>query len=158
MSQVHEMVFPEPLKEVISFFISDDVQILTVKDLNKWESFLKVVFSKSTHYQKKENSTYEEHVRQFKVVSVIKSSRFKAGDLFWVWEKPAYSLDSIKLEHEEGILESPVVEVREPDYPVEGDKLIVFIKKLDKQNDKLSELYSISFQEGVKDEKEIKKK
>ncbi len=155
VSQVDVMDFSEPLKEVISF-ISEDVQILIVKDLKKWESFLKIVFPKSTHYQKKESSTYEEHVQQFEVISVIKSGRFKTGDLFWVWDEPAYCLDAIKLDHEQGILESPIVEVRTPDYPVEGDNFIVFIRKVDKKNKKFPEVFSISFKEGVKAEKEIK--
>ncbi len=155
VSQVDAMDFSEPLKEVISF-ISEDVQILIVKDLKKWESFLKIVFPKRTHFQKKESSTYEEHVQQFEVVSVIKSCRFKTGDIFWVWDEPAYTLDAIKLAHEQGILESPIVEVRTPDYPVEGDNLIVFIKKVDKKNKKFPEVFSISFIEGVKAEKKIK--
>ncbi len=152
VSQVHEMNFSEPLKEVI---ISDDVHILIVKDLEKWEPFLKVTLPKRTHYQKKRSSTYEEHVLQFEVISVIRSDKFKKGELFWIWKKPAYSLNLIKMDHEQGILKSPIVRVRTPDYPIEGDKFIVFINKTDKKNEKFPEIFNISLREGVKAEKEI---
>ncbi len=50
VSQVHEMNFSEPLKEVI---ISDDVHILIVKDLEKWKPFLKVTLPKREHIIRK---------------------------------------------------------------------------------------------------------
>lgn len=147
----------QPLEEYLASGIGDDIQILMVKGPEKTEVFREVTFPKETHYEKKEETNYKEFVYQYSVEKVIHSDSFNSGDRFWVWEEPAYGYEEMKLYHEEGALESPIVTEEKPNYPIKGDRMIVFVAETGLENPSYPKTYHIIKKEGVGAEKKIKK-
>ncbi|MCD4812401.1 hypothetical protein K8S19_01710 [bacterium] len=156
MSQIHiEEVDAVPLGEYIQERVSEDTHILLVKGSIKSELFKDVTFPKETHYQKGKETGYQEFVFQYQVEAVIRSDKFKAKDVFWVWKEPAYTYDDMKRYHEEGMLGSPIVLEEKPNYPIKGDRLIVFITNSELENKACPETYIINKKEGMGASEEI---
>jgi hypothetical protein len=147
----------EPLSETIGRMSAND-HIVIVKGPISTKTFLKVVFPKETHFQKTEETTYEEFVFEYEVMDIIKTDSFKTGDHFWAWQKPNYDLEDTRRYHEEGFSQSPDIPVRKPNYPLEDDRHIAFARKIDsKSTQEFPEVFSIWAEEGIGAEPEIRK-
>jgi hypothetical protein len=167
VSQVSFEFIDTPLQEYIDQ-LSEDDHILIVKDLVSSKWLLKVNLPKKTHFEKKEESIYSEDVNEFEVIDVIKSKHFKKGDRIWSWDEPAYNFRAIKLYHEEGVLGSPILLRRKEKYPNHGTTMIIFARKLDREdnesfepykaivNPEVTDIFSFYVKEGLQAEKEIR--
>jgi hypothetical protein len=146
----------EPLSRTIDRLSAND-HIVIVKGPISSKTFLKVVFPKETHFEKAEETTYEEFVSEYAVIDVIRSDFFKAGDRFWAWQEPNYDLEDTRKYHETGFSRSPDILVREPRYPLKGDRHIAFARKMDsKSTHDFPEVFSILAEEGMGAEPEIR--
>jgi hypothetical protein len=155
MSQIWYNVVSIPLADVIARIEADD-HIVVVEGPAAHEVFRREIFPIETHHMHAEESVYEEFISQYRVVRVIFSSSVKTGDDIWVWSKPAYSHNDVKRYHEIGLSRSPVIEKRESDYPVTGNRFIAVISHLPvKSCDRFLRVYTIKAQEGEEAESEI---
>ncbi|MGA2508378.1 MAG: hypothetical protein ABSF80_12985, partial [Chitinispirillaceae bacterium] len=138
--------------------LSASDHIVIVKGPISSKIFLKVVFPKETHFKKAEETVYEEFVWEYDIVNAIKSDSFKSGDHFWAWREPNYDLEDTRKYHETGFSRSPNILVREPHYPLKGDRHIAFVSKLvSKSTLEFPEVFSIWAEEGMDAETEIQK-
>jgi hypothetical protein len=146
----------EPLSQTISRLSAND-HIVIVRGPITSKIYLNVIFPKKNHFKKAEETTYEEFVYKYAVIDIIKSKSFKTGDLFWVWKKPYYTQKNIKTYHEIGLLCSPDILKREPNYPLEGDHHIAFVRKMNSKSSKeFPDVFSIQAEEGMDAEPEIR--
>jgi hypothetical protein len=148
MSTVHHMAITSPMEAFVDQLTNRD-HILILKGPLAGKTFKKIVLPRRTHHSWLQESTYEEIVYHYQVVEAIRSDRFKKDDLIWVWSEPDYSLDSIKMHHEEGILESPAILTREPEFEIKGDLRLVIATQLDKGSSEFSVVYAFTMEEGA---------
>jgi hypothetical protein len=106
--------------------------ILIVEADGKTKKYYEVIYSKDTHHNKETETIYKEDVTGFKIIEVLKSATLKVGNNFWLWQKPAYDLYAIKMEHEQDMTESPIVEIYSSTYKINGEQRIVFLKNINK--------------------------
>jgi hypothetical protein len=148
MSQVDYHTERIPLENVVNRTTKDD-HIIIVRGPVAYKIFIKTVFPKETHYEKTSESIYEEFISAYCITEVIQSQRLKIGDSLWVWEKPAYSFEDVKRYHEEGFSSSPVIRKREPEFPFEGDSVIMFASQcLEKSSEQYPYVYNSRAIEG----------
>jgi len=145
-----------PLKEYINNRLSEHEHVLLVKGLYG-EIFTEIKFPESTHYLKEQETIYQELVGKYQVESVIRSDKFKEKDIFWVWEPPNYSLADVERYHKEGLSQSPVIIKAKTNYPIEGDRFIVFMTESIHKNQKYPVTYEIEAREGEGALEEINK-
>jgi len=106
--------------------------ILVAEDLNKTDIYKEKKFPKETHFQKKEETIYRDFYKVFKVKKVIKSDKIKVGELIKVYQIPAYPEELVRQSHEEGMLESPIVEESTPRFPSKESTKIIFLQNFEK--------------------------
>ncbi len=155
MSQVTHVEYEKPISEMMEGAYNSDILIVEGPIENK--EFQHIVFPKETHFEKKTKSEYIDHVSAYKVLEVLQSTSLKPGDTIWVWKEPAYTLEDIKKAHEQGLLESPSVRVRTPDFPIEGNRILVFAMKAEVRTKEFPSVYSFWLEEGIAAKKEVKK-
>lgn len=104
--------------------------IVVGRDLKQRKTTKEIVFPKSTHHKKQEETTYREFARRFEVKRIIKSdleSPPKVGSVIDVWVEPAYDEHATRLFHEQGASESPIVLEARPRCRPAGDEVILFL-------------------------------
>jgi len=154
LSQVINEYITVPLEETVDSVLLNG-HILIAEHTGVSETFFEKIFPKETHYEKKEESLYSEHINKYQIKEILKSDTFKVGEMFWTWEEPAYSLSDIKKYHESNFLPSPIILQYEPNYPADDGKKILFIDITDKKNEIHSEIYIIIAHEGIEAKDEI---
>ena len=154
MSQVINKYITVPIEETVDNALLRG-HILIVEHTGFSETFFEKTFPKETHYEKEEESLYSEYINKYQVIEIIKSDTFKAGEVFWVWEEPAYSLSDVKKYHESNFLSSPIILQYEPNYPSGDEQKILYMDITDKKNEKHPEIYKIIAHEGIEAKEEI---
>lgn len=155
MSSVLYSFYYSPLSDVVNRLAPDD-QVVIVQGLST-KIFQKTVFPQETHYRKREESVYEEFVAEYVVTGTIRSTVFRAGDRFWVWEEPSFSYEDVRRCHETGFSRSPDILEREPEFPLEQDRFIAFVSPCTlKSSPEFPILYSLWAKEGPGAETKIR--
>ena len=145
MSQVFEDKIEIPYEELIQ----QSTDVVFVKNLNIGAEYSRVVFSKATHFEEKEETVYVEEIRQFEILKIYKSDKMKVGDTFWLRRESDYDLGAIELYHKQGILESPIVTVYQAKFTDNTNGSILFLNKI--VHDVYDDLYQ-SYNDAVEGE------
>ena len=122
--------------------------------LNKTEIFKEVTFPAETSFQHTEDK-YQEFVTLYKVDEVIGSADIKPGDTIRVWEAPGYGLDLIKLYHETGQNESPIVQRYTALNEAEGKGEVILL--LGEKHTEKTVAYELRGTEGLASEGAVRK-
>jgi hypothetical protein len=152
MSQIHYHKARSTLEELVAG-LADSEEVAIVRASIETKIYLQVVFPKKTHFSKgdaRSENVYQEFATEHEVIDVFRPGALTAGDRFWSWHQPAYRLKDVKRYHEEGLSRSPMIIVREPVHPIQGDRFIAVINRLpDKENADFRLVYSIRAREGL---------
>lgn len=153
MSQVHEKPLIIALDKLAT---QPRVQIVLVQNLKRFEVFRKVIFPKETRYDKSRATEYADYEGLYRIVRIIHADSpvLKVDEIVKVYGKPNYGLDIVKLEHEKGILKSPIVRTYQPGYPIAGNELILFLQAAEIDGKKT---WLATAREGVEAEEDIRK-
>lgn len=153
MSQVHNKPLVIALDKLTT---APQVQIVLVENLKRFEVFRKVILPKETRYDKSRATEYADYEGLYRIVRIIHadSSVLKVDGIVKVYDKPDYSLRLVKLEHEEGILKSPIVRTYQPGHPIAGNELILFLQAAEIDGKKT---WLETAREGVEAEEDIRK-
>jgi hypothetical protein len=160
MSQVHFHRVHTTLAELVNG-LSDSNEVLMVSGPLATKEFFSVMFPKETHWRKGDGQmedVYQEFATAFEVRDVIRPGLLKNGDRFWAWMEPAYRLEDVRRYHEEGFSRSPVIETREPEFPVGDGSRIAVVRRLEEKcNADFPSVYAMEAEEGMGAEGELRK-
>lgn len=155
-------VFYEDSRSTLADKVTWSTDIVIVEAGKPSTEVLKtVVFPKSTHHQKAHDSTYVETVKIYKVKDVLRSGKLKNGDVIKVFEAPDYSEGVIRMEHEQGMLESPIVQRYKPVSPVgeDSEKILLLTVYNDKSGSPIVAkgvpVFVVQAEEGVKSKSQV---
>lgn len=128
--------------------------VVIVKPSDKWEVYLEKEIKQKPGLPPPEVPVYKEKVQIFKVVSVVKSSTIKSGQIVKVWKPPVYDYETIQSMYEKQMNKSVVSQSYNPvNEPVDGQNLILILH--DKEPEK--SVYGGSGEEGMASLPEIEK-
>jgi len=132
MSQVEHMEIEESLEELVSR-LPASAHVVVAKGPLGSRVLVEVHLPRETHFKKISESTYTEHVSEFEVLEVLRSSSLRPGERFWVWHEPAYDLKATRAYHETGFSRSPVIQSRSPVHAPRGEERVLCLEE--KAND-----------------------
>ncbi len=153
VSQVHNKPLVIALDKLTT---APRVQIVLVQNLIRSEVFRKVIFPQETRYDKSRATEYVGYEGLYRIVRMIHADLpvLQVDEIVKVYGEPNYGLDLVKLEHEEGILKSPIVRTYQPGYPIAGNELILFLRAAEIDGKKT---WLETAREGVEAEEDIRK-
>jgi hypothetical protein len=113
--------------QTIEDVLSKTTDIVVVKSLSKKLPFYSVTFPKSTHYEKKQETIYEEQVELYEVIEVLKSESLKRNQQIKVWSPRAYGESEVQFTHEYGGIKSVTQPWYEPKEDLGKGAVIIFL-------------------------------
>ena len=151
-------LLPDFMQTKVTDLIHGSSHILVLKDLNEQKIYYKKVFPKETHFEKKEETIYQEFISKCQVIKILKSKTLKVNDIIWIRKNPDYNESLIKISHEQGVLESPFVDSYTSTFDVARNEDKIFYL-VDIENPKVPDTYNNfhSAVDGIRGVGEIKR-